>query len=175
MSETSKDNEAKHLNFTKDTESQSNGVVQDASLAQLGYVPELVRNRSMTTILFQSLAITAVPFGEGTALTSAIYGGGQLSYFVGWVVVSILDQCVFMSLAELCSKFPTSAGPVSTVRTHKRRQVQLMSSSTTSPTNFYRLVVKFELCYPSLQGTYSIKQDRQSSSYSVFMSWLNSN
>lgn len=113
MSETSTHKEVKPLKITKDTELQGNGTVQDASLAQLGYTPELVRNRSMNTILFQSLAITAVPFGEGTALTSAIYGGGQLSYFVGWIVVSILDQCVFMSLAELCSKFPTSAGPVS--------------------------------------------------------------
>ena len=91
------------------------GHMHDTDLAQLGYTPELVRTRSMRTILFQSLAITAVPFGEGTALTSAIYGGGQLSYFVGWIVVSILAQCVFMSLAELCSKFPTSAGPVSTI------------------------------------------------------------
>lgn len=84
---------------------------QDAALVQLGYKPELSRNRSMYTILFQSLAITAVPFGEGTALTSAIYGGGQLSYFVGWIAVSVLDQCLFMSLSELASKFPTSAGP----------------------------------------------------------------
>lgn len=84
---------------------------EDNELAALGYKPELRRNRSLYTILFQALAITAVPFGEGTALTSAIYGGGQLAYFVGWIVVALLDECVAVSLSELASKFPTSSGP----------------------------------------------------------------
>ncbi|KPI36336.1 putative amino-acid permease [Cyphellophora attinorum] len=84
---------------------------EDNDLAALGYKQELNRNRSVYTILFQVLAITAVPFGEGTALTSAIIGGGQLAYFVGWIVVVILDQCVAVSLSEIASKFPTSSGP----------------------------------------------------------------
>lgn len=115
MAKVMKEKEASDTNGDIDHEFQhdrSAGGI-DNDLAVLGYQQELVKNRSMYTILFQSLAITAVPFGEGTALISAIYGGGQLSYFVGWIVVSILDQCVFVSLAELCSKFPTSAGPVS--------------------------------------------------------------
>jgi amino acid permease len=85
---------------------------EDVDLQQnLGYKPELGRVRSLNTILFQSLAIIAVPFGEGTALTSAVIGGGQLPYFVGWIIVSILDECIAISLAELASRFPTSAGP----------------------------------------------------------------
>lgn len=83
---------------------------EDVDLQQLGYRPELGRVRSLNTILFQSLAIIAVPFGEGTALTSAVIGGGQLPYFVGWIVVTILDECIAMSLAELASRYPTSAG-----------------------------------------------------------------
>jgi hypothetical protein len=47
--------------------------------------PELQRNRSMFTLLFQSLAIAAIPYGEGAPLLSAIYGGGQLSIFLGWI------------------------------------------------------------------------------------------
>ena len=54
----------------------------------LGYKPELERNRSMFTLLFQSLAIAAIPYGEGAPLLSAIYGGGQLSIFVGWICES---------------------------------------------------------------------------------------
>ncbi|KAK3057781.1 hypothetical protein LTR09_000856 [Extremus antarcticus] len=84
---------------------------EDIELQHLGYNPELIRTRSLYTLLFQSLAIIAVPFGEGTALLSAVVGGGQLAYFVGWIVVSILDQCIAMSLAELASRYPTSAGP----------------------------------------------------------------
>ncbi|KAK4504034.1 hypothetical protein PRZ48_004949 [Zasmidium cellare] len=77
----------------------------------LGYKQELHRNRSMFTLLFQSLAIAAIPYGEGSPLLSAIYGGGQLSIFLGWIIVLILDQCVAMSLGELASRYPTSGGP----------------------------------------------------------------
>lgn len=80
-------------------------------LNELGYKPELHRNRSMYTLLFQSLAIAAIPYGEGSPLISAIYGGGPLAIFVGWIVVLILDECIALSLGELASRFPTSAGP----------------------------------------------------------------
>lgn len=36
---------------------------------------------------------------------------GQLPLFIGWIVVSIFAQCLAISLAELNSRFPTSAGP----------------------------------------------------------------
>lgn len=81
------------------------------NLEVLGYATELQRNRSLFTLLFQSLAIAAIPYGEGGPLISAIYGGGQLSIFVGWIVVLILDECVALSLSELASRYPTSAGP----------------------------------------------------------------
>lgn len=81
------------------------------NLEALGYTEELQRNRSLFTLLFQSLAIAAIPYGEGGPLISAIYGGGQLSIFVGWIVVLILDECVALSLSELASRYPTSAGP----------------------------------------------------------------
>lgn len=77
----------------------------------LGYKPELRRNRGMFHLLFQSLAIAAIPYGEGGPLISAIYGGGQLSIFVGWIVVCLLDECVALSLSELASRYPTSSGP----------------------------------------------------------------
>ncbi|PMD21675.1 amino acid transporter [Hyaloscypha hepaticicola] len=81
------------------------------SLTALGYTPELRRNRSLFTLLFQTLAIAAIPYGEGGPLISAIYGGGQLSIFLGWLVVCLLDECVALSLSELASRYPTSAGP----------------------------------------------------------------
>ncbi|KAE8342221.1 hypothetical protein BDV24DRAFT_162774 [Aspergillus arachidicola] len=84
----------------------------DQALGELGYIPsELRRNRSLFTLLFQSLSIAGIPFAESGALMQAIYGGGQLSIFVGWIVVCLMDQCVAMSLAELASRYPTSAGP----------------------------------------------------------------
>ena len=83
----------------------------DSHLTKLGYTPVLRRNRSLFTLLFQTLAIAAIPYGEGGPLISAIYGGGPLSIFVGWLVVLVLDECVALSLSELASRYPTSAGP----------------------------------------------------------------
>jgi amino acid transporter len=83
----------------------------DQGLQILGYTSELKRNRSMFTLLFQSLAIAAIPYGFGGPLISAITGGGQLPMFLGWIVVLIVDECVACSLGELASRYPTSAGP----------------------------------------------------------------
>ncbi|KAJ5466896.1 hypothetical protein N7475_004648 [Penicillium sp. IBT 31633x] len=87
------------------------GAIENLELDRLGYKQELRRNRSVLTLLFQTLAIAAIPYGEGSALLSAIYGGGPLSIFIGWIVVCLLDQCIALSLAELASRYPTSAGP----------------------------------------------------------------
>ncbi|TID13758.1 amino acid transporter [Venturia nashicola] len=100
---------------TERTSSHAEGQLEHLSdhheLELLGYRPELQKNRSMLTLLFQSLAIAAIPYGEGAPLISAIYGGGQLSIFVGWIVVLALNECIALSLGELASKYPTSAGP----------------------------------------------------------------
>lgn len=80
-------------------------------LHRLGYEQEMNRNRSVFTLLFQMLSIAAIPYCEGSALINAIYGGGPLCIFVGWIVVCVLDQSIAFSLAELSSRYPTSAGP----------------------------------------------------------------
>ncbi|KAH6981505.1 amino acid/polyamine transporter I [Ilyonectria destructans] len=89
------------------TESSSGGVVQDV---RLGPAPQLRQNRSFISILGMALAITAVPFGVGSPLMSTVYGGGQLSLFVGVLVVVILQSTVAVSLGELASRYPTSSG-----------------------------------------------------------------
>ncbi|KAJ8127469.1 hypothetical protein O1611_g6167 [Lasiodiplodia mahajangana] len=57
-------------------------------LTVLGYKPELQRNRSMFTLLFQSLAIAAIPYGFGSPLISAILASPRyrtvLSFITGW-------------------------------------------------------------------------------------------
>lgn len=51
------------------------------ALAVLGYKAELTRNRSLFTLLFQSLAIAAIPFGEGGPLISAIVSVSRIPNF----------------------------------------------------------------------------------------------
>ncbi|WZH43082.1 uncharacterized protein QYS62_004084 [Fusarium acuminatum] len=86
------------------TESSSPGAVQDVS------APQLRKNRSFISVLGMSLAITAVPYGVGGPLMSSIYGGGQLSMFIGVLVVVFLQGAVALSLGELASRYPTSSG-----------------------------------------------------------------
>ncbi|KAF9768003.1 hypothetical protein IL306_014759 [Fusarium sp. DS 682] len=86
------------------TESSSPGVLQDVSS------PQLRKNRSFISVLGMSLAITAVPYGVGGPLISSIYGGGQLSMFIGVLVVVVLQGAVALSLGELASRYPTSSG-----------------------------------------------------------------
>ncbi|KAJ4990936.1 amino acid permease [Stagonosporopsis vannaccii] len=83
------------------------GAVEQVHLA---YDAHLKKNRSLISISGMTLAIVAVPYGIGGPLMSAIYGGGQLSLFIGVLVVLLFDGCVALSLAELASRYPTSSG-----------------------------------------------------------------
>lgn len=83
---------------------------EDVQLNDLGYVQSFSRNRSMFTILFMSLSIAAIPYGLGGPLLSGIYGGGPLALVFGLIAVMFLDGCVAVSLGELASRWPTSAG-----------------------------------------------------------------
>ncbi|KAJ5377262.1 amino acid transporter [Penicillium cataractarum] len=85
--------------------------INNLALLEAGYMSELHRNRSLWTLLFQSLAISAIPFGFGSPLISAIYGGGQLPMFLGLIIVLFTQQCVAISLVELISRYAVSGGP----------------------------------------------------------------
>lgn len=61
----------------------------------------------------EALILHHAPAARARALVtvmSAIVGGGQLPLWLGWVVCLVLQEFVGLSLAELSSAFPTSAG-----------------------------------------------------------------
>lgn len=103
-------NDEKTVNHAEDW-SQERSVEGGTLEEVLGYKLELRRNRSLFTLLFQSLAIAAVPYGFGAPLMSSVYGGGQLSMFVGWIIANLLTEATAISLGELASRYPTSGGP----------------------------------------------------------------
>ncbi|KAG1810354.1 amino acid transporter [Suillus plorans] len=80
------------------------------SLEKLGYKQEMTRSRGLVQILFMTLAIMAVPFGLATPIATSLIGGGPAVMIWGWILVSVLTQTLALSLAEICSKYPTSAG-----------------------------------------------------------------
>ncbi|KAF8154304.1 amino acid transporter [Crassisporium funariophilum] len=79
-------------------------------LQKMGYQQELTRSRGLFHILFMTLAIMAVPFGLAAPIATSLIGGGPATMIWGWVLISITTQPLALSLAEICSKYPTSAG-----------------------------------------------------------------
>ncbi|KIK45428.1 hypothetical protein CY34DRAFT_535759 [Suillus luteus UH-Slu-Lm8-n1] len=57
-----------------------------------------------------TLAIMAVPFGLTSPIATSLVGGGPAVIIWGWILVAVLTQTLAFSLAEICSKYPTSAG-----------------------------------------------------------------
>ncbi|KAH7928008.1 amino acid transporter [Leucogyrophana mollusca] len=79
-------------------------------LQKLGYKQEMTRSRGLFHILFMTLAIMAVPYGLAAPIATSLVGGGPVVMIWGWILVSALTQTLALSLAEICSKYPTSAG-----------------------------------------------------------------
>ena len=53
----------------------------------------------------------AVPYGLSTTISIGLENGGPVSILWGWVFITFMSICIALSLAEICSKFPTSGGP----------------------------------------------------------------
>ncbi|KAF8575569.1 amino acid transporter [Ramaria rubella] len=86
-------------------------VKAEEGLKALGYDQELLRNRGLFHILFMSLAILAVPFGLSAPFATSLVGGGPATIVWGFVLISVVVECLAISLGEISSRFPTSAGP----------------------------------------------------------------
>ncbi|KAL5342717.1 amino acid/polyamine transporter I [Aspergillus crustosus] len=82
----------------------------DAVLENLGYIPELSRNRSTWNVVFMSFILASVPYGLCTTFYYALAGGGPTNIIWGWVLVSLIILCVAASLAEITSVYPTAGG-----------------------------------------------------------------
>ncbi|KAJ8073080.1 hypothetical protein PM082_019948 [Marasmius tenuissimus] len=52
----------------------------------------------------------AIPAGLATPMSTSLVGGGPATMFWGFVLVSCFMVPIVLSLAEICAKFPTSAG-----------------------------------------------------------------
>uniref|UniRef100_M8CPF1 Putative amino-acid permease n=1 Tax=Aegilops tauschii TaxID=37682 RepID=M8CPF1_AEGTA len=81
-----------------------------ARLHQLGYKQELKRGLSAVSNFAFSFSIISVLMGvTATYNTGLRYGGGG-GMTLGWLVVTVFNGCVALSMAEICSAYPTSGG-----------------------------------------------------------------
>ncbi|CCU98587.1 unnamed protein product [Malassezia sympodialis ATCC 42132] len=93
------------------------GVVADApsvnaneQLARLGYQNELPRRLSMFSVMGLSFAIMAVPYGLSTTFLVSLVNGQSVTILWGWVLVTLISIAIALSLAEICSVYPTAGG-----------------------------------------------------------------
>ena len=76
-----------------------------------GYTQEMPRNRSLASVLFLAVAIAGVPYGLSTTISYPLTAtGGSAGVIWGWVCMAVITQCVAISLAEICSRYPVAGG-----------------------------------------------------------------
>ncbi|CAO2188888.1 unnamed protein product [Urochloa humidicola] len=81
-----------------------------ARLQQLGYKQELKRGISVISNFAFSFSMISVMMGVTTTYNTGLRYGGPASMTLGWLVMATFNGCVAMSMAEICSAYPTSGG-----------------------------------------------------------------
>ncbi|CCX06689.1 choline transport protein [Pyronema domesticum] len=84
--------------------------VDAAKLADMGYTQDLERNFSKWSLLGICFALTNSWFGISASLVTGINSGGPIVTVYGIIIVTFINGCVAVSLAELISAFPNSGG-----------------------------------------------------------------
>jgi amino acid transporter len=79
-------------------------------LAQLGYKQELRRRMSGFSNFAVSFSIISILAGCLTSYYLAMYNGGPAAITIGWLVVGGFVTLVSLSMAEICSVYPTAGG-----------------------------------------------------------------
>ena len=81
-----------------------------ARLHELGYKQELKRGLSVVSNFAFSFSILSVLTGVTSTYNTGLRYGGPASMTLGWLVVATFNGCVALSMAEICSAYPTSGG-----------------------------------------------------------------
>ncbi|KAF8250557.1 amino acid transporter [Wilcoxina mikolae CBS 423.85] len=76
----------------------------------MGYTQDLERNFSKWSLLGICFALTNSWFGISASLITGINSGGPIVTVYGIIIVTLINGCVAVSLAELISAMPNSGG-----------------------------------------------------------------
>ncbi|XWS68813.1 hypothetical protein CRYUN_Cryun04dG0124900 [Craigia yunnanensis] len=79
-------------------------------LTELGYKQELKRDLSMFSNFAFSFSIISVLTGITTVYNTGLSFGGPVSFIYGWFITGCFTMFVGLSMAEICSSYPTSGG-----------------------------------------------------------------
>ncbi|KAK4779475.1 hypothetical protein SAY87_015581 [Trapa incisa] len=81
-----------------------------ARLHELGYKQELKRDLSLLSNFAFSFSIISVLTGITTLFNTGLTYGGTVSMIYGWFIAGVFTMFVGLSMAEICSSYPTSGG-----------------------------------------------------------------
>ncbi|TKY50897.1 Amino-acid permease BAT1-like [Spatholobus suberectus] len=81
-----------------------------ARLRELGYKQELKRDLSVISNFAFSFSVISVLTGVTTLYNTGLNYGGPVSFVYGWFIASAFTMIVALSMAEICSSYPTSGG-----------------------------------------------------------------
>ncbi|KAH0590065.1 hypothetical protein H2248_000242 [Termitomyces sp. 'cryptogamus'] len=82
----------------------------DIRLAELGYKSEFRREFSLFETIALTFSIMALIASVSSTVEFGLINGGHVGLVFGWLIPSIFVMTVALSLAELTSSMPTSAG-----------------------------------------------------------------
>ncbi|KAJ3670848.1 hypothetical protein LUZ60_008274 [Juncus effusus] len=82
----------------------------DLRLKQLGYKPQLSRSLSALSNFSVTFSIVSVLTGITTLYGTGLEFGGPATIVYGWPIAGLLTLIVGLSMAEICSAYPTSGG-----------------------------------------------------------------
>ncbi|CAJ1977475.1 unnamed protein product [Sphenostylis stenocarpa] len=81
-----------------------------ARLLELGYKQELKRGLSAISNFSLSFSLISVLTGVTTLYNTGLNYGGPVSMQYGWFMASAFTMLVALSMAEICSSYPTTGG-----------------------------------------------------------------
>ncbi|KAM3330960.1 hypothetical protein ACQJBY_027207 [Aegilops geniculata] len=93
-----------------DVDADGSGDTGQARLRELGYKQELKRDLSLLSNFAFSFTIISVLTGVTTLYNTGLNFGGPATMTFGWFVAGAFTMTVGLSMAEICSSFPTSGG-----------------------------------------------------------------
>ncbi|KAL4178981.1 hypothetical protein AMTRI_Chr13g117850 [Amborella trichopoda] len=94
-------------NGSLETGAQDSG---HARLHELGYKQELKRDLSVISNFAFSFSIISILTGVTTLYNTGLTFGGPVATTYGWLIAGFFSMLVGLSMAEICSSYPTSGG-----------------------------------------------------------------
>lgn len=94
----------------EDKEEARDVAVTDQRLQDLGYRAEFRREMSLFGVLGISFCAIGILTGMSSAFQTGLFSGGPVGLFWGWNICSFFMFLIALSLAEICSTYPTMGG-----------------------------------------------------------------